>query len=697
MRTLRNLIPLTILLVGLLVLFILPGRGKPVLAAERVLSPSSNHDTSLPTAQQGVTIYRNRDAFTAEFPGIPFEDFGDTSAPTCSDLTSIPAPLNRLSDNDCFNPGDILAGVEFRDNPLNDDGNGNGDGLLYVPPGGGGLTNSGIAGNHPTNTFEIILTPTTTVVGLDLITLFGEHTLRLRFFGDTNEIIYEETLPAVSPSGMFMGIKVDRPIRRVVLFGDAGISGSASEGLSGLFVATSPSDEISLDLTVGTDSHACATGDTISILPGTEVTYCYQVTNNTPITLSSHTLTDTVFGTILAEAQIDIAPGATYVLTASNSPQDDYTNVATWTVLPPLEYTLSTGNCPVFPDITTSGTALNLGDDDYADVTLPLTFQFYDLMTSKIRVSNNGIILAEETDEDVPTAGNLPIPNNLVDHSIAAFWDDLDEETGNVYVGPFTFTNSLADAGTLLAPPDGRGGAVNYFAIEWYNRRHFEGPDAGTVTFTTLLAYPGQGVDNYIVTCYRDTLFDDPLLDYGASATIGLNRFHGHGEQYSYNTASPYLSGTFGVGYTVVNPGLYSATDSATVTVVNPDIVISPPQLSQSHDPAPQTTIVTLTLSNAGSDPLAWELFESSDQCSNPQPVGWISSDGVSGTIAPAESTVLNITFDSSVLANGNYTSWLCLTSDDPDEPLTVVPVNLTVINSPLILHHSYLPIVRRR
>lgn len=698
MRSIRYFIPLAVLLVGILNLSALTVRAEPSDSkVAYAISAASKTITSLPIATEGVAIFRNRDVFTAEFPGIPFEDFGDTSASVCSDLTAIAAPFNSTSDNDCFDPGDILSGIEFRDNPLNDDGNGNGEGLLYVPPTGGGVTNSAIAGNHFTNTFEIILTPTADVVGLDLVTLFGEHILRLRFFDDENDIIYEETLPVVPPSGTFMGIKADRPIRRVVLFGDAGVSGSASEGVSGIFFASPVLDEISLDLTVGTNPNTCATTDSIAVLPNTEVTYCYKVTNNTQTTLSSHTLTDTVVGTILAQEQFDIAPGATFVLTTSDTPVDDDTNTAIWTVLPPLKYTLGTGNCPAFPDITATGTALNLADDEYSDVSLPMTFQIYDVLTTKILVSDNGIIVAEESDEDLPSPENVPIPTDELNRVIAPFWDDLDEETGNIYVGPYTFTTPIQGATSLLAPPGVTTGPINYFAVEWFNRRHFDGPDAGTVTFTTLLAYPGQGIDNYIVTCYADTEFGDPELDYGASATIGLNRFNGHGEQYSYNTASPELTGTFGVGYTVLNPGLYTATDNATVTVFNPDITVSPPQLSQKHDPAPQTTAVTLTLSNAGTDPLTWQLSESYNQCGSPQSVGWVASDVVTGTLPRGEATVLNITFDSGTLADGTYNAWLCVTSDDPDEPLTVVPVSFTVNNSPLELRSLYLPIARRR
>jgi hypothetical protein len=709
MRRLHIVFICFLLCVGGLAWFRLPlyAQQPPLTVVERFQQNPATNDSprtapapipSFPSTMEGLTIYISRTDFIAAHPTIPYEDLGDTSTEVCLGITAIPAPLNAQSDNDCYNPGDIMSGLEFRDMPLNDDGNGGGDGLVYAPPGSGGVTDAAVTGNHFTNTFEILLTPSVTVVGMDLVTLFGEAPLRVRLFGDDESQIFSNTIPAVGPAGLFLGFHAPVPIKRVELFSANGIPGEGAEGVAGIFFGTPTGDQLSLALTVGTNPNSCATTNEITVPPDTEVTYCYTLTNNSPITFSTHTLTDTVFGTLLEQAPFEIAPGASYVLTASHTPDDDNTNNATWTAQPTLEYQMDTGSCGIFPDITATGTPLNLGDDDYTDVSLPMTFQFYDLPTTKIFVSNNGLILLEEPDEDLPTYDNFPFPTNEFQRVVAPFWDDLDEQTGNVYVGSYTYDVQRDGGNALLAPPSATTGQMTYFAIEWFNRRHFDGPDGNGTTFTTLLAYPGQGIDNYIVTCYADTELGDPLLDYGASATIGINQHGGNGQMFSYNEGQTVLTGSFGVGYAAINPGVYVATDSATVTVFNPDLDVTPLTLNETHNPAPITSTRTLTLTNTGTDPLNWNLYESVKGCGNVLDFGWLTPTVLEGNIPRGGSVTVPVVFNSTGLPDSTYSVALCIASDDPDKAVIEIPVNLTVLGSPEApLSQLYLPIVRRR
>ncbi|MBK8432172.1 MAG: hypothetical protein IPL28_13150 [Chloroflexi bacterium] len=57
--------------------------------------------------------------------------------------------------------------------------------------------------------------------------------------------------------------------------------------------------EISLNKTVGTDSATCAGTDTVTVPVGSEVTYCFEVTNTGLVTTSLHTLVDDQLGTVL--------------------------------------------------------------------------------------------------------------------------------------------------------------------------------------------------------------------------------------------------------------------------------------------------------------------------------------------------------------------------------------------------------------
>jgi cysteine-rich repeat protein len=89
---------------------------------------------------------------------------------------------------------------------------------------------------------------------------------------------------------------------------------------------------IELDKTVSKDG-SCPGTDTISVPNGTEVTYCYKVTNNSPITLTVHALEDSVLGSIFPGIlTTDIGPNGGMFITSSTYTIGAMTmNVATWT------------------------------------------------------------------------------------------------------------------------------------------------------------------------------------------------------------------------------------------------------------------------------------------------------------------------------------------------------------------------------
>ncbi len=82
---------------------------------------------------------------------------------------------------------------------------------------------------------------------------------------------------------------------------------------------------------------------------------------------------------------------------------------------------------------------------------------------------------------------------------------------------------------------------------------------------------------------------------------------------------------------------------------------------------------VTFTLSNAGCQSLAFSLAE------NPL-VGWLMMTPVSGEVEAGGSGTVGLTFSASGLAPGSYSTVLVLSSNDPQEPLVELPVNLTVV-----------------
>jgi uncharacterized membrane protein len=66
--------------------------------------------------------------------------------------------------------------------------------------------------------------------------------------------------------------------------------------------------------------------------------------------------------------------------------------------------------------------------------------------------------------------------------------------------------------------------------------------------------------------------------------------------------------------------------------------------------------------------------------CDNPADASWLSVDPTSGTTAPGMTDPVTVTLNSTGLAPGDYTAYLCINSNDPSSPVVVVPVDLTVV-----------------
>jgi hypothetical protein len=83
--------------------------------------------------------------------------------------------------------------------------------------------------------------------------------------------------------------------------------------------------------------------------------------------------------------------------------------------------------------------------------------------------------------------------------------------------------------------------------------------------------------------------------------------------------------------------------------------------------------------------------------------IPWLSEDPTTGTALPGECADVAVTFDSAGLAPGDYSGSLVADSNDPDEPMVEVPVQLTVvacgnnelhINRTKIFRHPSAPMV---
>ena len=96
----------------------------------------------------------------------------------------------------------------------------------------------------------------------------------------------------------------------------------------------------------------------ISVVPGTDVYYCYEVTNTGNVTMTLHDLVDTQLGTILDDFPLALAPGASVSLTDTATVTETTTNAAVWTAFNPgpTDVALATATATVNVAKTTSKT-----------------------------------------------------------------------------------------------------------------------------------------------------------------------------------------------------------------------------------------------------------------------------------------------------------------------------------------------------
>jgi plastocyanin len=77
--------------------------------------------------------------------------------------------------------------------------------------------------------------------------------------------------------------------------------------------------------------------------------------------------------------------------------------------------------------------------------------------------------------------------------------------------------------------------------------------------------------------------------------------------------------------------------------------------------------------------------------CDDPSAVSWLAVDPDGGITPPGDSVPVDVSVDAAGLTEGVYEAALCVTTNDPEAPLVVVPVELTVLGPCPIDEHLVL------
>ena len=88
---------------------------------------------------------------------------------------------------------------------------------------------------------------------------------------------------------------------------------------------------IQLTATVGTNPDECATAKTITVTAGSEVVYCYTVSNTSDFTFTDHAVLDIEAGVVTSFSNALLAPQSTFFVTALASVEKSMDNTVTWT------------------------------------------------------------------------------------------------------------------------------------------------------------------------------------------------------------------------------------------------------------------------------------------------------------------------------------------------------------------------------
>jgi hypothetical protein len=371
---------------------------------------------------------------------------------------------------------------------------------------------------------------------------------------------------------------------------------------------------ICLDSTVGTDlsPNACGTGHLIDATVGDQLNFCYTVTNNTGVELDYQSLANNVDGFLFQLAPMPFPPGTMFRTNEIRTVANTFTYTSTWTsydVPPGYTVEVESGGgcidrifadgfgdgpaaCGTFVEISGTGTPLGLGDDASADVTMPFSFAFYGTTSNALSVSNNGGILF-----GVPGAllnvANASLPAaTLSAPAILPLWDDFDSSHGDVYT-------------------DTRGSAPNrQFIVEWFQRAHFLG-NTDTATFEVIF----NESDGTLQFEYTDVAYtaannasgDPNVCDDGVCATIGLQ---GSGVLYNqFSAFNASIADNSGIKWTPTSPQVFTSTDSVTVNVGAPQIVVNPSPITGTVTAGTQTTL-PFAVENHGNRDLNWSLTE---------------------------------------------------------------------------------------
>lgn len=177
--------------------------GKPTFTVQPVAP-------NVPDAPDTLTFYNDRGVFDGDYPGLPIEGYENGSM-TPNTVDSIAHPLDELSSNAYFGPGDILPGIQFWATADH-----SGSEIAVVGEGFSGSPGKTAAANWFVDSYRIVFDPPVQAVGMDLQEMVGNDSCQVDIYGPFSHLA--SVASSCNEAGVFWGVASDDvPIAEIVI------------------------------------------------------------------------------------------------------------------------------------------------------------------------------------------------------------------------------------------------------------------------------------------------------------------------------------------------------------------------------------------------------------------------------------------------------------------------------------------------
>lgn len=184
-------------------------------------------------SRNGLVFYYDRANFDADHPGLPVEDFENSSIPSTF-IFAMANPLDQFTNNTYINPGDILPGIQFLGSIIHA-----GDEIALLGVNTAGSLSKTAVANYFADNYRILFNPPVHAAGMDVQDFLGGILCDVDIY-DENGILVGTDVSACSPAGAFWGVASGNLIGEIRIKSRA----SGAEGADNIAFGTSEPIEV---------------------------------------------------------------------------------------------------------------------------------------------------------------------------------------------------------------------------------------------------------------------------------------------------------------------------------------------------------------------------------------------------------------------------------------------------------------------